>query len=1548
MKHRLLLLVLLSTFYCAFAADAKEKSDPTDSLFCDSPAGKPINVVLTPVVIRPQPPIDPSGQHEQYSLYSFDKSYKLGSQRQFNSLPNWMPAQPTDPVEQLYAERANHDITDTARYFVNRAHALYEKVKAESRFTDVINAEAIQDLPIAVSRTIGGRDYTIIIDSIVFTPSGGYLVAYMSLEIPQHNKRLAFRGSNIRFTNKGGITGEAKLELLEDVPMLLGSQSLLTLQGGGSTYAIFDCNGFKRLGIAGSVEFSRDYLLPDAPDGQPGEGRVRGEFALEAQEWSDIIARISLTPFQVKGLTGVAFHVREATFDWSDMRNPLDFQYPVLISSGAAEDVLWQGIYIREVSITLPQQFKAKGNGNRRSFAGYNLWIDHSGFSGLVEARNLIALEEGDMGGWPFSVDSLGLSFQSSQIKSASFKGFLNLPITAEGTKVKYVALINPNDDYLFQASCTDTMDLSLWAAKAELLPSSYLDIRVADRQFLPRAVLNGKLMVDAKLGSGRTDAVSFKEIAFERLTVSTQAPYLSVGACSFGSSGAPQKLGNFPLAVQNVSIREMSTDGGQGLGLSFDLVVNLTGTSGSSFGGSTSLTVVGALNEQNGRPRWAYKRVQLDAMRINIDGGGFKLDGSLAFFREDPTYGNGFGGNVAAEFTPGLKVQATALFGNVRDMRYWYADAMASYNAGLPIFTGLSMYGFGGGAYYKVKQATGQVGNTAFQSLSGIVYTPDESTGLGIKAYVKLGSQGRPEAFNGDVSFEIRFNNNKGIDYLGFTGKGEFITPPLEINPELVKKGTTVLNRLGQGDRATQLSTQANSNGSITASLKIDYDVPNRTLHGNLTVFVSVAGGLVRGTGPHDAAGQAVIHFAPDDWYIHIGTPSQRMGVEMMRMLRTDSYLMIGKSIPEMPPLPTNVVSILNMQEYKNGRDETATFDGSGFVFGASMGVNTGDLRFMMFYGRFGAQAGFDIMLKKYTSDVRCVGNSGPLGVNGWYAKGQAYAYLEGKIGIVVDLPFYQGNYDILSIGAAAVLQAQLPNPVWLQGTVGGYYSILNGMVKGKCKFEVTIGEKCNMVGGSVLAGVKVINQTTPGAGEKEVDVFNAPQVLFNMPVDKVFELKDLDDITKSFRIRLEHCRVLDGANALVGTLEWNEEQTVVSFNAHNILPGQKELKLSVKVSFEELVNGGWVAVKKNGALVTETAENAFVTGRAPNHIPLRNVKYSYPVVNQMHLHRNESKAGYIQLVTGQPDLFVPNAQWKQVVRFTSDNGQLSETDFTYSASDNQIRFNVPQDLANATVYQYKIVNVPVGPGTAVDANVDSVITLVSTGAGNEMSVRTQEAEGSRTEYQEKDILAFHFKTSQYASFAEKLAALKLSQGWSWPISVGIHEVGVNVEGSELFDQAEITGSENAQPLIQMEAMLNNPWYVSAVRPLVYKDYPVSGITLTRQAEPLGIPPVKAIHIRQHPATIVFSPEKGGGSAAMPSVCALVYNLPYSMHQDYMDLQRKAAAHSLSSSNAWMRTIISQPFPSVYSGEYTLKVRYVLPGTQVVTDEQQITIRNP
>src|SRR5690606_20330785 len=223
------------------------------------------------------------------------------------------------------------------------------------------------------------------------------------------------------------------------------------------------------------------------------------------------------------------------------------------------------------------------------------------------------------------------------------------------------------------------------------------------------------------------------------------------------------------------------------------------------------------------------------------------------------------------AEFKPGIKVTAAAIFGNVNGMRYWYADAMANLPTGIPIFTGAGIYGFGGAAYHRMKMDTEGRGSELVMTPSGIVYVPDETAGLGIKAVVAIGSHPKPEAFNGDVTFEIAFFKGGGVRYIAFGGNGYLVTPGLDLNLDKLKATTSKMASVakelndkvgsiggglvspdGQNDNSMAeifggIGAQAGKKGQISAHVHISYDFENRVLHGNFEMYINVAGGIIK-----------------------------------------------------------------------------------------------------------------------------------------------------------------------------------------------------------------------------------------------------------------------------------------------------------------------------------------------------------------------------------------------------------------------------------------------------------------------------------------------------------------------------------------------------------------------------------------------------------------------------------------------------------------------------------------------------------------------------
>ncbi len=1544
----------------------------------------PLAQYATPTDSLPRVPVPPAASPAPVTV---------ATTRSFATLPATLAA--PDP---LWADE-QPILQDTARSrtrgLVAKAKALREKIKSARKFIQNLDPNVAVDLPVGIRKVIGNTEYIIAIDSIVLTPTGAYLSAYLSVEVPT-GQTLTFRSTDIRFSQKGGFTGEGRLLLVEDVPINpAGTSNMLLTLLGGATYAKFDCNGFKGLGIGARVDFSRDLLEPldDAGNVKPLPARVSSTLTSEMEDWSNLLFSVSLPRFQIRGVKGFDFEVNHASFDMSEVRNPDDIVFPRGYSLDAGAETLWRGLHIKSFRVTLPSWARVRNKSNegttqtttytsdgRPIVEGLDVIVDGQGVSGTLRGSNIFSIEQGSLSGWGFSLTSIQLSLTRSSISGFGFAGQVRPTIMGQRDTLAYSAIMSSPGEYVFTVVTKSNISFpSLKAAKVALYKNSSLELRLGGSGFAAVALLNGRLTIGAGLNDVGSDAATpqaapntsqgdsepaetskgftVADITFEGLRIATVKPFVGIQGFSV-QSDLLQKLAAFPISIDNIAMKRVPDS--DDIAVAFDLKVNLVGKSAGAFAATGRLAIIAAHRENaEGSSSFAFKGIELEKLEINIDQGGFKLEGFIAFYKKDEKYGNGFQGLIKAEFTPGIKVNADAIFGNVRDMRYWLADAAMTASAGIPIVPGLGLYGFGGGAYYKMKSVgkDTRAGNRVGKTSTGIVYEPDENTSLGIKAFVGIGTHPLKEAFTGDAMFEVSFSSSGGLSQVIFKGNGYMAVPPGGMDIDKVKKAAQAvasksvsLDGTNYGVENTNLNdildAPTEGKGQISASLYVQYDANSSTLIGDLNVKINLIGGVVNG------GGRASFKFSPSEWYILIGRPERqnRIQLSFLNMATLDSYLMVGSAIPGSPPPPPEVSEILGGQDLDYMRDENALKRGGGFAFGASFRFDTGKITFLIFYAQIRAGVGFDLMLRNYGPDVRCAGRNEPIGINGWYANGQVYAYLQGSIGLHVDFFFYKADIEVLSLGLAAVLQAKLPNPTWMRGIVGGYYSVLGGLVRGNCHFEFTLGEECRIVGGSVLSSIKIISELTPKNDDKDVSVFTSPQAIFNMPVNKEFSLVDVDNQTKTFRATLEKLRVLDSGREVQGSIEMNDDNTTAAFQPFNVMPPQKKLTAEVRVVFELLEGGQWKPALNNGKPAEEVQSISFVTGDAPDCIPEGNVLYSYPAHRQFNFYPNEASTGYITLKIGQPYLFEKSKEWRQIGRFYQGKSVTHQFDITYS--DRVVRFTIPDGLRNDELFSLQLIKQPIDSQQPVDINVAKKVATIS---GTETSVTTRAAEGTLTQPQEKSFYESPFRVSYFNTLDEKLRAQPFSTGWRDELMPRVYILGAVTEGREMFDKWELKGHANSAPLIQFEAVLmDNSWYSQYAYPVVYDGYPLFGRFALKQRDEklLGVPPIRAVGIYQSVSSrtvtdddiVTGRPLFGTGEAF------LNYNLGPVSIQDFQDLRAQAINSSLVAlqPSARLATLMASDYPYLRPGNYKLYLRYYLPGAKQHTSERLININNP
>lgn len=1416
--------------------------------------------------------------------------------------------------------------------------ALQNEILEKGKMTDKLTKEDLASLPIGLVKEVGGISYMIIVDDAKFTPQGAFFNAYLTLEFMMSGHRLAFVGRNIGFHPGGiGSSTSSKLELASEENIAISEDVNLRLKADGKNYVEFDCNGFKSVSLSGIFEFDTDFLIPDVQEGETAPEKVTATLDVKSNDWGSLIASTSITPFQIPEAKGLSFLVRDAVIDLSDIANPVGFQFPKDYMTSGGNINLWQGFYLREATVKIYKELEPSKD--RREITIRDIIIDNMGVSGAVNVKNLFGREVGSLNGWPYSIDSLGIVIVKNQLKGAGLRGLINIPLFDSEESVKYSASVyeeTGENNFQFVIQPNRELKASALSAEVWIAPNSSIVVSKSGGRLKPEAFLHGKI----KIKSGTK--LNLDDIAFQNVHLISEAPFITSGTFSFANK-KEQKAATFPLSIKKLDFAFNSSEvklivkGTLGLMNASDKGLSAEATIGVNGEIKQSEERVGEVTVK--RQQWVYKDTKFSDIKIDMKTGVVNVAGSLSLFDTDPVYGNGFRGEVQATFGIGfaISLKSIAQFGNVKDLRYWYVDGMVK--PPVPIgMGGFGFYGLGGGAYYHMSLQTDsklsakdfitRAGSsdklTVGASRSESRYLPDPNTSIGFKAMVTIGVMPGAEALNGDASFEMSFNNSGGVRMIRFRGDGYFMS---------------------------EIKYPRDKGAPLRASLDIVYDFTNSALHANLDTYVNV-GGVLRGIGPDGLAGSAVLHFAPDEWYIYIGTPQQRIGLNFIGLVQAGAYFMVGTYLPGMPPPPQTVSDILGGMDLDFMRNENALANGGGFAFGASLEVKTPRIEIIIFYGQFSAGLGFDVMLKNYGS-ARCVGG-GPIGINGWYASGQAWAYFQGSIGVFVDLWFIKGEFEILRIGAAAVLQAKLPNPFWMRGVVGGQFSILGGLIKGDCKFSITIGEECKIEGVSAVTGVKVIADVKPQSSDGEVDVFTTPQAAFNLAIDKDFEMLDLDGNYKAYRVKLGSFKVTSNGKDIPGNLQWNESKDVVLFVPEEILPPKSTVKVVVKVLWEQKVNGSWQSMMAGGKAEGEEAKTEFTTGVAPDYIPENNVLYSYPVTAQHNFMKNEYPQGYMKLKVGQSYLFEKKdgtTTYDFVARFTPA-GQLTSSNSPVTYVAGFISYNLPA-IPSDKMMTIQFLKVPTSTPQAVDKNVTTSNKQISSSSAGTVTTTNKEIQGTVTKVEEKRLYNSYFRTSKFNSLNDKLNAMVGYRPAARIIpGLNIFEASAVADLSEVFDKTEVVGLNGLEPLVQLEAIPDNSWYVEKIKPLVYEYYPVAPKMniAWRNTVLAGLPPLRGISIKQDNALSLSEEDLFSSDATkLSGRIAFVYSLSFYAYKDFYELRQKA--FDLFVDKNWNAApigairLMTTPYSDLAVGTYRFKIDYKLPGINKVTTTRTLQI---
>ena len=1412
----------------------------------------------------------------------------------------------------------------------------FDVIESEGRYVENLKdiEEKSYNLPIGIKKIIDNIPVTLAISNVKIGNQYGEGSFFLKMEIPSMSEEkklnpLIFGAQGIKISYGGDLLGDVKLMLLSNHTKSLGNLGKIVLKGGGikedtgnlssETYLTLDCNGdFKELTLSADLIFNEKTFEPLESE----DKILRSNIKVVMKNLTDLLASINIPAFKIKGIPDYIFEVSDATLDLSDLDNPKDFDPdPDYFSEifKLPNRKLWHGVYISKISVTFPSMFNRK-DARKSVIEGSRLLIDETGITGDISGKDILPFNQGDAGGCPFSVDYFRLSFLANNIKGFGFQGQMGIPFLLKEPPRLYEASVSKGE-YLFRLMWGREENINLLGmGKLHLEPTSAIQVKVKDGKFLPKAILDGCMKIDVQ-------GLNMEQVAFTKLCLSAESPYFSVESAKYGGE---VKFFNFPISIDSL---KFSSQNNLAI-LGFNMKLNLMKEKISAESGIRLIT-------EFRKEDYDFKGVYVDSLKLRkIQLAGFTLDGELEIIRDDPDYGDYFGGDIIAVFdglSQDLKVNVKSVFG-CKDFRYWYVEGIAKLGKGIPIGP-VFLNGFVGGAYYKMQ----------FTDKTGIrSYAPYEDCSLGVKAGVNY-YVAKENTISGNALFEMNFSSSGGIRNMMFYGTAEFLKEAKKTDNELDGMFTAGQGRIrctGQsftaglpaGSDGSSMSKEIlagmNLSGFISAYLSMNYEFITKTFDANFAVMINTPGNILRGAGKNGEAGWAYLHLSPQTWFIHIGTPSNPLGVKFglgPLSLSTESYFMLGDRL-EAPILDTNAARILGLspQQTDYMKYPQNAVLGKGMAFGSRFRFDTGNLTFLILYARFMAGAGFDVMLQDL-SGYSCKGRGGAIGLDGWYANGQCYAYLEGELGVRIKLMFINKRITIIKGSAAALLQAKLPNPSWIGGYMAVNLDVLGGLIKAKMKMKFSFGDDCELVrtdGDYTPLDFPVIADLTPKNSETDVDIFLSPQATFNMQLEEPFEAQDDNGEYHTYRIKIEDFYIADNAGTKVAGAVKKGKNMDASFEPHDVLPPYKDMQVFVSVLFEESKGNTWNLVTQNGKPARETRTVQFKTGEAPNYIPVNNIEYCYPVIEQKNFYKDESTSGYIQLVKGQPYLFPSGFNYD--VTFSSTDRRDLKTGFRYNPDEKRVDFTLPS-LANRVNYELAFVASKEG---GIQSSGASTLASTATLHGEADESYTVDYMQQAAQKIIKDgslkILDYKFTTSNFNTFEQKMSSLELSKG-ALRITQDVRALFLNVgKLYERFDEAETGGvpASGNQSLVQPEAIPEDAYYTNDIYPLLYEWYPINGISVQdRDVNKAGLPPLKG-----------FSTLDGyftGNSEAQKAV-PFVYNLVYYYNKDFVELRNRAANMFDKGINMEpLIPLIKSQFPFIREGNYKAFLNYVMPGAK-------------
>ena len=913
---------------------------------------------------------------------------------------------------------------------------------------------------------------------------------------------ISVQGKGIEFTKTGlkGINGEIKL--VDNIAFTYATTDSANLKitfnkedssGHLGNAVIFSdtASAFWTYKLDVNVQLPLQWLKP-VDDSKPF---IDLNFQTQIVKWDNFILQTTIPACIIPNTNGIGFDSTTIVYDHSNTANFSAMQFPD--NYGAQESSeMFSGFYIPNFNMTLPEGLRNYADTSKPIQVGaYNLIINKEGITGKILAHNIVTYPFANVGNLAASIDTVEVELFKKVLTQARMNGMITLPMASKddtASSIIYEALFVPasvSEDTTRSLTFTlkpnrDIQSKFFGKAKLKIEQTSSLSLIVKKKKGSKREItldmeLNGKIYYPAgQIANPLNPAKPFDlniNSKFEQLkmlyeNVATEKFKFQPGVWKLPETQT--KLAGFPFTIKEVKpIIGAFALNGQYLfkgGIEFVAKINLgSEKSKIAIAGDVKIQLLGGIKSSNFtvvdgdtvgskidhgflsnlKPEFLGVRVSEVDVDVNMVAAAIK--GRIAFYKEDPIYGTGFLGVVAAKFkTLSLGVSAGVIFGNTKTIpgnvgpgfKYWMVQAQTILPLpGVVFMPGVAFRGFGAGVFSKMRMrpprtfSPSAANSTVF---AGAEFTPDDTVALGFKVKAIIATTPKEETLNGSIALTGEFNTMGGMNFIQI-----------------------------DGTYACGAKIGEETKSFATGDLSVHYNFVDKIFDLQSDLVLDVRPKKIDIYTPAPIKTVLYIDGKKNQWYFKSGTPTKPMSINAFG-INAQSYLMFGNYLGA--DIPTDFMKATRDGWASVGLGPTAFSDkatsegkyktAKGFALGSALNFRKTDnlsfpswdglcwngsgyqgvRRYLEIYYNVAAGGEVDASLLQYNG---CTGFN-----NGWRAKVSAAVYA--GVSVTYDYNLlgggcYSHQGTIVDIAAGASATVEFPNTTYFKGTISGHWEI-------------------------------------------------------------------------------------------------------------------------------------------------------------------------------------------------------------------------------------------------------------------------------------------------------------------------------------------------------------------------------------------------------------------------------------------------------------------------------------------------------------------------